>query len=263
MTIHRIADSRSANDEPTQGNVPTAISVVVPTYREAENIPLLIERLSKLRSRYNGDVELLIMDDDSNDGSIEAVQAAGQTWVRIIVRNSKRGLGPSVIDGFCAAKYPILICMDADLSHPPEKIPDLIRELEAGHRIVLGSRYVSGGATDERWGLFRWLNSRVATLLARPLTRARDPMSGFFAMRKSDFEQARHLNPIGYKIALELIVKCHVDDVGEVPIHFSNRRHGESKLTIREVIKYLQHLRELYIYKFGDSIGLGTDQESE
>ncbi len=175
---------------------------------------------------------------------------------RIIVRTENRGLSPAVIDGFRAAKNPVLVCMDCDLSHPPEQIPNLILGLESGQQMVLGSRYVSGGSTDDDWGFLRWLNSRVATLLARPLTKVRDPMSGFFALRRSTFLHARDLNPIGYKIALELIAKCGIQNVGEIPIHFTDRLHGESKLTFKEQLKYLQHLRRLYIYKFATSMEL-------
>ena len=141
--------------------------------------------------------------------------------------------------------------MDADLSHPPEKIPDMVLALHAGQELVIGSRYVAGGSTDDQWGFFRWFNSFIATKLAAPLTTARDPMAGFFAFRKAELDRADYLNPIGYKIGLEVIVKCRLNNVGEVPIHFTDRTHGESKLTFREQLKYLQHLRRLYIYKFG------------
>jgi dolichol-phosphate mannosyltransferase len=161
-----------------------------------------------------------------------------------------------VIDGFRAAQYPILACMDCDLSHPPERILQMVLALEAGQQMVIGSRYVPGGSTDDDWGLLRWVNSLVATLLARPLTSVRDPMSGFFCLYKRDFEQAEDLNPVGYKIALELIVKCGFENVGEVPIHFTDRVHGESKLTLKEQLKYLKHLRRLYIHRFSNAMYL-------
>ena len=113
-----------------------------------------------------------------------------------------------------------------------------------------------GGSTDDDWGVLRWLNSRVATLMARPLTTVRDPMSGFFALRKADFDAARDLNPVGYKIALELIVKCGFENVGEVPIAFSDRVYGESKLTFRQHLLYLQHVRRLYLHKFSEAMHL-------
>lgn len=235
-------------------SVRVPISIIVPTFQERENIPHLIERISSLRDTLGIEIELIFMDDNSNDGSVEAVSASGASWARIVERDGDRGLSPAVIDGFRVARHSVLVCMDCDLSHPPEVIPQMILALASGQEFVLGSRYVKGGSTDDDWGFFRWLNSRLATLLAAPLTSARDPMSGFFALRKMDFEQARDLNPVGYKIGLELIVKCNVENVAEVPIHFQDRIYGESKLTLREQLNYLKHLRRLYIYRFGNAM---------
>ena len=232
------------------------VSIIVPTYQEVENIPHLLARVDAMRRDIDMTLELLFMDDDSQDGSVEAVEASGHDWVRMIVRTSDRGLSRAVVDGLRAARYPALVCMDCDLSHPPERIPQLILALESGQQFVVGSRYVPGGSTDDDWGLFRWLNSRIATWLARPLTDIKDPMSGFFAMRKSDFDAAEDLNPVGYKIALELIVKCRLENVGEVPIHFTDRELGESKLSLRQQLLYLQHLRRLYMYKFSTAMEL-------
>ncbi len=249
MTTHLTSGSPTADAGPETASA-TSITVVVPTYHEAENIPILLARLARLQDETGLALEVLLMDDDSRDGSQEAVEASGYDWARLVVRKENRGLSPAVIDGFRLAQGDILVCMDCDLSHPPEKIPELVAALEAGPRMAIGSRYVAGATTDDTWGLFRWLNSKVATLLAWPLTSAKDPMSGFFAIRRCDFERARDLNPIGYKIALELIVKCGVTEVGEAPIHFADRVHGESKLNLKEQLKYLKHLRRLYMYKY-------------
>ncbi len=232
------------------------ISIIVPTYQEVDNIPHLLKRLDAVRAEYDGPFEVIFMDDDSQDGSVEAVAATGHDWARMIVRTENRGLSPAVIEGFENAKYPILACMDCDLSHPPEVLAQMVLGLRAGQQIVIGSRYVPGGSTDDDWGIGRWMNSLVATLLARPLTKARDPMSGFFVLRKADFEAADELNPIGYKIALELIVKCGLENVGEVPIHFTDRVHGDSKLTFKEQLKYIKHLRRLYIHRFSNTMYL-------
>jgi dolichol-phosphate mannosyltransferase len=117
---------------------------------------------------------------------------------------------------------------------------------------VIGSRYVEGGTTSDDWGFLRWLNSRIATTLARPFTSVTDPMSGFFALRRSTFQAAApHLEAIGYKIGLELIVKGRCRHVGEIPIHFEDRVLGESKLTLTQQLLYLRHLRHLAIFKFG------------
>jgi dolichol-phosphate mannosyltransferase len=244
--------------EPTEDTSPrlaeirvlVPISIIVPTYKEVESLPHLLARIETLRSQGDLALEVLIMDDQSNDGSVEYIQSCGHDWVRIIVREGPRGLSPAVLDGLLLAKNPVLVVMDADLSHPPEKIPDMVLALASGQQFVIGSRYVPGGSTDDEWGFFRWLNSRVATLLAYPLTKAHDPMAGFFALRRSELEKARYFNPIGYKIGLELIVKCGLENVGEVPINFIDRRFGQSKLSFKEQLRYLQHLRRLYIYKF-------------
>ena len=124
--------------------------------------------------------------------------------------------------------------MDADLQHPPERLPDLLQPLlDDTADFVLGSRHVPGGSTEATWGLFRQINSKVATILARPFAgNTTDPMSGFFALRRESFQNARQLTPLGYKIGLELMCKCNLGRVREIPIHFGNRLRGQSKLSI-------------------------------
>ncbi len=242
-------------DPPPAGSLETTrlsrVTVVVPTYKEAENLPHLIERLGKVREENGLDLDVLIMDDDSRDGSAELVAARLEQWVQIVVRTADRGLSPSVLDGMKRATGDVLVCMDADLSHPPEAIPQMLRKLLEGADFVIGSRYVKGGSTSDDWGFLRWINSRVATSLARPLTSARDPMAGFFALRRSTFAAGRAFNPVGYKIGLEFIVKCGCERVVEVPIHFEDRQLGKSKLTMRQQLLYIKHLRRLYTFKFG------------
>ncbi len=256
MMDQRTSDYGTEQDPLAEIVVRAPVSVVIPTYREALNIPLVLQRLSKLRATAIAELEVIFVDDNSQDGSVDAVEASGFDWARIIVRQKNRGLSSAVIRGFREAKHPIIFCMDCDLSHPPEKIPAMVLALASGQQMVIGSRYVPGGSTDDDFGVYRWLNSRVATLLARPLTQAKDPMSGFFALRKADFDRTEHLNPVGYKIGLELIVKCQFENVGEVPIHFSDRVHGESKLSLSEQLKYLQHVRRLYMFQFEQAMHL-------
>ncbi|HEX6266384.1 MAG TPA: glycosyltransferase family 2 protein [Burkholderiales bacterium] len=229
-----------------------SVSVIVPTYKEAENLPLLLDRLDRVRCERGLDMEVLIVDDDSRDGTVEALARYERFRPKLIVRTADRGLSQSVCEGLARAANEVLVVMDADLSHPPESIPQLLEAIARGGDFAIGSRYVKGGSTSEDWGLLRWINSRAATLLARPFTAARDPMSGFFALRRDDYRRAaERLNPIGYKIGLELIVKCGCRSIREVPIHFDNRRFGKSKLSLREQLRYLQHLRRLAIYTYG------------
>jgi dolichol-phosphate mannosyltransferase len=238
---------------------PARVSIIVPTYREAESIPLLIERIEPLR-RQGFEIELLLMDDDSSDGTEEAVRSLGKDWVRLVVRKTDRGLSRAVLDGLRIARFEHLVVMDADLSHPPEAIPALIDQLDQGAEMVFGSRYVPGGSTAEGWGLLRWLNSKIATLLARPFTGIRDPMAGLFALKRERFALADPLNPVGFKIGLELLVKCRCRDVREVPIHFAKRKFGQSKLTLKEQVKYLRHLRLLAMYKYFRLARRGNDE---
>jgi len=167
------------------------------------------------------------------------------------VRKHARGLSSAVIDGFREAKGTVLVCMDADLSHPPDRIPALIHELRDGADFVIGSRHCKGGSTASDWSTARRLNSWVATILARPLTPCSDPMSGFFALHRSTFAKSAPLSPVGYKIGLELIVKARCKNVREVPIHFADRKYGQSKLTLREQVNYLRHLKRLLDFKYG------------
>ena len=172
--------------------------------------------------------------------------------VRLIIRTDQRGLSSAVLRGFFEAKGRVLVCMDADLSHPPEMLPRMIDMLAKDQaEFIIGSRYVAGGTTAAKWSWFRKLESSVATLMARPFCQVRDPLAGFFALPRAVLDRAEALNPIGYKIGLELIVKCGCSRIVELPIHFSDRRFGQSKLGLREQMNYLRHLKRLADFKFG------------
>ena len=228
-------------------------SVIVPTYCEAENLPTLVRRIDEATRSAELDVEILIVDDDSPDDTQTVVAKLEKEYpVRLLLRKSERGLAGAVIHGMERAVGDVLVVIDADLSHPPEKIPELVSLLDDPNcDFAVGSRYVRGGTTADDWGMLRWLNSKVATLLARPFTTAQDPMAGFFALRRADFTRARpHLNPLGYKIGLELMVKCDCRHVAETPIHFAQRLNGESKLTARQQVEYLRHLLHLWHFRY-------------
>jgi dolichol-phosphate mannosyltransferase len=226
------------------------VSVIVPTYKEAANLPFLIEELSKLQTANQLTLELLIMDDNSQDGTKECIKKLDLPWVKLVTRTTHRGLSPAVVDGFKLAQHDTIVVMDADLSHPVEAIPKMLDILDQKYDFVIGSRYVDQASMDESWGWFRKFNSRIACLLACPLTSVKDPMSGFFAFRRTLLHRIDHLNPIGYKIGLEILVKANAHSVKEIPIHFADRKYGESKLSLSEQFKYIQHLRRLYIYRY-------------
>ena len=229
-----------------------SVSIITPVFREAGNIALLAKRIEKTLAGSGIEWELVLVDDNSNDGSEAVVaQLAKQLPVRIEVRHDPpRDLSLSVLRGFQIARFDKLVVMDADLSHPPANIAHLLATLDSSCDIVVGSRYIAGGTFERNWGPLRFLNSRVASLLARPLTKCSDPMSGFFAINRGALPDTGTLRPLGYKVALELIVRGRLR-VKEIPIGFRDRAVGVSKMNWRQQIKFLRHLRRLYFFKFG------------
>jgi dolichol-phosphate mannosyltransferase len=230
-----------------------SVSVIVPTYCEAENLAVIVPLIARGVDAAGISGEIIVVDDNSPDETRRVCTELARTVpLRLIVRKEERGLSSAVVCGMQNARGDVFVVIDADLSHPPEKIADLWVAVHSGEAdFVIGSRYVPGGSTEEGWGVFRWVNSKVATCLARPLTSVRDPMAGFIAIRRETFARATHLDPVGYKIGLELMVKCQCTKVREIPIAFKRRLHGESKLTVQEQINYLRHLKRLYEYKLG------------
>ena len=227
------------------------ISVVVPTYREAENLPHVAAAVADALGPHGNEYEVLFVDDDSQDGSEAICEELAKSYpVRILVRKNERGLATAVIHGIEQARGDIVVVMDADLSHPASAIPEMVERLQSGQSdFVLGSRYVQGGTIHDEWTFFRKLNSVVPSLLSRPLCPLKDPMSGFFAIRREDMPASSTLSPIGYKIALEIFVKGAFARPSEVPIHFADRQYGESKLSLKEQLNFLRHLGRLYAYK--------------
>lgn len=230
------------------GNGPL-LSVIVPTYNEKGNMALLIPAVCRVLNESRIPFEVLVMDDDSPDGTAKEVRrlAEDHPEARVVVRKEERGLSPAVIEGFNEARGRIYLVMDADLSHPIEALPEMYRAItEGGADIVVGSRHTMGGGIVD-WPLHRKVISWGASSLARPLTRCSDPMSGFFAVRPEVVEGAP-LRPRGYKILLEVLVKGKYERVEEVPITFRDREVGESKLGTGVIFNYLRHLFSLYMF---------------
>jgi len=237
----------------------TKLSVIVPTYNETENIRELTERLFKATKTAGLDVELIVVDDESV-GSAETKRiveelAKGGHAIRIHCRKKTegRGLSSAVLLGFSLAKYPTLLCMDADLQHEPESVPavaDPVLRREA--EFSVGSRNVSGGGVGFEWSLFRRITSSGATLLAWPVAASSDPMSGFFCVRKEVLNRAKDsLNTIGFKIGLEIMARCKCHPTKDVAITFQDRQAGESKLSLSQYRFYLEQLAALYWDRFG------------
>ncbi|WP_297460684.1 glycosyltransferase [Thermococcus sp.] len=222
------------------------VSVIVPTYNERDNLEELLERISRAMRDY--DYEIIVVDDDSPDRTWEFAQKLSEKYpLRVIRRTDEKGLSSAVIRGFKEASGDVFVVMDADLQHPPEKIPELVKAIEEGADIAIASRYVPGGAV-KNWYWYRKLISRGAIMLGRlalPKIRdVKDPVSGFFALRREVVEGIE-LNPIGFKILMEILIKGRYNKVVEVPFTFGLRKAGESKLTGKTMIKYLKHVYRL------------------
>ena len=224
------------------------ISIVTPTYNECENIKLLIEGISQVMSGCK--YEIIVVDDNSSDGTGEIAKELSRDYpVKILVRNGKFGLASAILTGFEHARGNLLGVIDADLQHPPEYLMEFVNAIEQDDcDVAVGSRYTNGGAV-EGWSKKRLLTSKIAVLLAKPLIRiVKDPMSGFFFLKRSVIEGVK-LNPTGYKLGLEILVKGKYRKLKEIPYAFKNRRNGASKLNKTEILSYLRLLKELYFYK--------------
>jgi len=223
------------------------ISLIIPTYNESGNIkrlvPYLYKRLEETRLAF----EIIIVDDDSPDHTWKVAERLQIKELKVIRRIGERGLGTAVLIGIKEAKGDIIGVIDADLSHPPALIGKLIHECK-GNDIVIASRYIDD--RDAKLSFFRKVVSYVATSMASPLTNVKDPMSGYFFFKKKII-QGKPLNPIGYKILLEILVKGDYDKakVKEMPFIFGKRYFGKSKLGFKVYLSYVMHLMLLYYYK--------------
>jgi dolichol-phosphate mannosyltransferase len=206
------------------------ISLIVPTLNEVDNIEPLLARIARVQPAPD---QIVFVDDGSTDGTQGRIRSAGDsTAIELIERDEPSlGLAGAVVAGAQAARGEWLVVMDADLSHPPEKIAELLRPLlEHQADIVIGSRYVKGGTTPG-WPLWRKTMSRSAAALAYPLTGVHDSMCGFFAMPRQLLLELT-LAATGFKIAFEVLVQGGRNlRVIEVPIAFRDRARGVSKMS--------------------------------
>jgi dolichol-phosphate mannosyltransferase len=223
-------------------------SLVVPTYNECDQVASLIEEIFAVCSAHQLSPEVIVVDDNSPDGTGARAEALADRWrVRVLHRPGKLGLGSAVLAGLDASTTPIVGVMDADLSHPPRLLPALLTALESAKvDMVIASRYVPGGRT-ERWPWGRHAMSRLACWAARPLTPVRDPMSGFFLMRK-ELVAGLRTSASGFKIGLELLVRTRPASVAEIPYTFTNRAGGTSKMSASEVFGYGRQLIGLLFF---------------
>jgi dolichol-phosphate mannosyltransferase len=222
------------------------VSLIIPTYNEKENIKFLVERIQKALSGYN--YEIVIVDDNSKDGTIDvATELSVYYPVKLLVRRNEKGLSTAVIHGIKNSTGKYICVMDADLQHPPEILPALFKAAADGADMAFASRYVPGGGT-RNWGFVRRMISKGATKVSHVLLpssrRVNDPMTGFFIFKRENVNPDK-LSPVGYKIALEILLIGNFKNVAEVPFIFEDRTAGKSKLKAKTQIDYLKHVFSL------------------
>jgi dolichol-phosphate mannosyltransferase len=221
------------------------LSVVVPAFRERDNIPALLVALEKALAGL--DWETIIVVDDAFDGTEQIVRERAQNdpRVRCVHRIGRRGLASACIEGMLASSAPYLAVMDADLQHDEALLPKLLQAAkQEGTDIVVASRYMEGASTGEL-AAQRVRLSRLASALSRVLARGlTDPMSGFFVVRRTFLERVvRRLYGRGFKILLDLVAAARGEvQVAELPYHMRKRQHGESKLGARVIAEYFMLL---------------------
>ncbi|MEB3181672.1 MAG: glycosyltransferase [Nostocaceae cyanobacterium] len=226
-------------------------SLVVPTYNEAGNIAKIIQILTDILNEFiPGDYELILVDDNSPDGTWEIAQSLMTEYpqLRLMRREQERGLSSAVIRGWQVAQGYVLGVIDGDLQHPPHILRELLTHMEQGADLAVASRHVDGGGVSS-WSVIRRFLSRGAQILGLVilpgvLGRVSDPMSGYFMVRRSAIANAT-MNPVGYKILLEVIARGKVRQIAEVGYVFQERQQGESKVTWKQYVDYLHHLVRL------------------
>ena len=227
-------------------------SFIIPTYNEAGGIEKLLRAVDGVFKANDLDGEIVVVDDNSPDGTGAIVdRLSAELPVRCLHRPGKLGLSSGVIDGWKFARPESLAvgAMDGDFSHDITIVPKMVGALASGaYGLAIGSRYVPGGGIAN-WPKRRIFTSKVACMLARPLTPINDITSGFFLVRRDALDGVE-LDPIGFKIGLEVVAKANYGKAIEIPYVFTDRVVGESKLNQSEIFNYLKQLRKLYGARF-------------
>ena len=231
------------------------LALEIPTLCEAENIGGLLDNVRSVLDPLHIAYEILVVDDDSPDGTgaVVSLAALKDPRVRLLVRKGERGLSGAILYGWQHTDATVLGVMDADLQHPPELLPELISAIKDGRDLVIGSRYTAGGDLG-KWNPFRKLLSTTAVWVTWPLQRsnlrAKDPMSGFFMVRRRCLPQGA-FQQSGFKLLLEILVRGRIQSVREVPFAFGLRYRGASKANFRVAWDYGLLLARLYAGKLG------------
>lgn len=234
---------------------PETLALTIPTLNEADNIRCLLDRVRTALDSAAINYEILVVDDDSRDGTGEIVSAISREdpRVHLLVRKGERGLSGAILYGWHHTDASILGVMDADMQHPPELLPKLVAAILDGHDLAIGSRYIEGGQLG-KWNPIRKFLSAAAVWATWPIqhtgTRAKDPMSGFFMVRRECVERVPFQRS-GFKLLLEILVRARIKSLEEIPLAFGLRYRGASKASVKVAIDYGRLLARLYCNRLG------------
>jgi len=225
------------------------ISIIIPSFNEGQNVVTLATRIQTALQSTNLAYDICFIDDSTdNTPFLLAELSAAHTNIHFIHRAATRGLGSAVVAGFQHATGDYLIVMDADLQHPPELLPQIIAQLQQGADLVIPSRFIAGGS-DGGLNIFRklvsWVARGIGRLLIEKFRRLSDCTGGYFGLKRRVIEDVK-LNPLSWKILMEVIVKGKSKTITEIPYHFVARGAGHSKMSLREQWNYLRHVMQLY-----------------
>jgi dolichol-phosphate mannosyltransferase len=219
------------------------LTIVLPTFNEAGNIPVIVERIVAALGKTP--CEIIVVDDDSADGTADVARQLGveRPSLRCIRRVGRRGLSGACVEGMMAASAPVVAVMDADLQHDETILPIMLGEIRSGADLVVATRYTGDGSADAGLSPTRAWGSRLATTLANRVTGdlASDPMSGFFMLRRTLADQvAGKVAGQGFKILFDILSRVGPETViREVPFTFRERHSGESKLDALVTVQFL------------------------
>ena len=224
-------------------------ALVIPTLNEVGNVGTVLERTVAALSEVQLPWEILVVDDESTDGTADRVRqySPSEPRVHVLVRRGQRGLAGAITHAWAQTDATLLGVMDADLQHPPELLPALLNRLLQGSDVAIASRYIRRDSMDS-WNPGRRLLSRLGVLASKVVQkttlRVKDPLSGFFVLRR-DCIAGLQFQQSGFKLLLEILAKGNIKSVAEVPFTFAVRQHGNSKANAMTAIHYVSLLYKL------------------
>lgn len=228
------------------------LSIIIPSFNEGKNVITLVHKIRESLQNFSGTYEIIFVD-DSRDDTPELLAQLTKEFLEVsyLHREHERGLGTAVVAGFVKSRGDKIIVMDADLQHPPELLPEIVKNLDH-YEVVIPSRFIkggSGGGLSASRRFVSWAARKLGQVFIKKLRAISDCTGGYFGIKRSVIRDVK-LDPIGWKILIEILVKGHYQTVLELPYTFLARDVGDSKMSLKEQWNYLRHVAKLVRYNF-------------